>query len=422
MSKELLESLGIDSTLPQRRILELLQDKNIEILERLDNCSDPDRAKQLQAQQREVENAILTLSTAVSLDRMVQSQSRSDAEQPAADQGSSSPEDRYNQALLDYQAGNVEQAIPVLNEFAQEGNVLACMLVGNHLLNIGETDDGKRLLQTAAQAGEGTASLLLAQQFWREGNTVYARSWAKEALDRKIPGSGRILAQISVDEGRHREAIEALLVELDHVSGYDCYAITQDIIRLMNNAGLSATERHRYQTALDAKTAGDSQIQAYIAEEHKQAKSERLSKPRQIAFFAVFSVVLFAIVRVPLSDLFSLFSFEYDDGFPLRIFTDLFLCYGGLVVGSYISYAVLRKLSGKLWCISVWRAFLYPIFIFIVVFFAVGILVCILAIFKTDLDVYSPNGFGVMASVYSGLFAACVVSATGGSSLLSKQN
>lgn len=71
MNEALFEKHGIDPNLPIEQLLKQLQSKNLELLERMGNCSDDARLAQLQADQREVEDFLSILSSAVSLDRQV---------------------------------------------------------------------------------------------------------------------------------------------------------------------------------------------------------------------------------------------------------------------------------------------------------------------------------------------------------------
>ena len=267
----LLKKLGIDPNLSSQQILDKLQEKNLECLERLESCSDPQRAAELQASQREIEDAILRFSAGVSLNRQVDK--RVQSEPTAAPQAGAplSDEQRLGKAMQDYQAGRGRDALPVLEEFAQRGDLLASMLAANLLLQSGQgTDRAKRYLYTAAERGEGSAALLLAQQYIKEGNTISAEKYARMALQAQIPSSGQLTAQLCQLNGRPMDAVEALYSALEWTVGYDRYALTKQICILLRGEG--ATDVGKWMKALRERLAGDTSCLSLLEEVRKEQK------------------------------------------------------------------------------------------------------------------------------------------------------
>lgn len=274
----LLKKLGIDPNLSSQQILDKLQEKNLECLERLESCSDPQRAAELQASQREIEDAILRFSAGVSLNRQVDKRVQSE---PAAAPQAGAPlsdEQRLGKAMQDYQAGRGRDALPVLEEFAQRGDLLASMLAANLLLQSGQgTDRAKRYLYTAAEGGEGSAALLLAQQYIKEGNTISAEKYARVALQAQIPSSGQLTAQLCQLNGRPMDAVEALYSALEWTVGYDRYALTKQICILLRGEG--ATDVSKWMKALRERLAGDTSCLNVLDETRKEQKNANKITP-----------------------------------------------------------------------------------------------------------------------------------------------
>ena len=220
MDQELLRTLGIDPTLPLEELLEQLQDKNLEFLERLDNCSDPVRAEELRKTQKKIEDAIMTCSTGVSLERKIkkhQERSSQAADDPSA--GTAQGNDRLNAAIADYQAGDLDRALPVLEEYARQNHILACLLTADILKQNNRTVDAMVYLGVAAEQGDGTAAFMLAKLCLEQHNYVSAQRWGRLAMEQKIDRSGTLLFAASREED-----IKPILEELSWMSPADRYA------------------------------------------------------------------------------------------------------------------------------------------------------------------------------------------------------
>lgn len=261
MSEALLEKHGIDPDLPIEQLLEQLQSKNLELLERMDSCSDNARLAQLQADQREVEDFLSILSSAVSLDRQVAKK--------AAQPSPAASADPLQAALQDYQEGKIGAALPVLREHADQGDTLCCILTANILMNQHQTQEGKEYLYAASAAGSGTASLMLAQTYQHDNVLPSAIKWGKLALEQKEKGSGRFLAPLYLQNNQPDQAAEAYIGELGLVSQYDLYLLTHDIVALLNKDCLSPAAAKRLREETLARIQNDSRCMDYWQEQKR---------------------------------------------------------------------------------------------------------------------------------------------------------
>ncbi len=263
MDKELLKKYNIDPALPPEQILALLQSKNLELLERMGSCSDDARLAQLQGEQQEVEQACLYLAGAVSLDRQVAQTDQHQQSGQAADSSLAA-------ALQDYRSGNLDSALPVLEEHARQGDPLCCNLVANILLSQKRAKEAKEYLYLAANAGDGTAALQLARQYEHEGKLSPAIKWAQEALKQKEAGSGRLLASLFQKNNTPDLAVDAYLSELDRATKYDLYLLTHDIVSLLSAGILSPAAAKRLRTQTAEKIKNDSRSMDYWLEHTKE--------------------------------------------------------------------------------------------------------------------------------------------------------
>lgn len=300
MNEALFKKYGIDPGLPTEQILEQLQSKNLELLERMGSCSDNARLAQLQTDQQEVEDAISTLSSAVSLDRQVAKKAAQPSPTAAADP--------LQAALRDYQAGRTNAALPVLKAHADQGDPLCCILTANILLNQNShAQEAKEYLYTAATAGNGAASLKLAQVYQKEHVTPSAIKWGKLALEQKEKGSGRFLAPLYLQNNQPDQAAEAYIGELALVSQYDLYLLTHDIVALLNKNRLSPAADKRLRAETLAKIQNDSRCMGYWQEQMKTQKPgrsiqrslnvKRLFSPIAVAFAAATTGISFYLIN-----------------------------------------------------------------------------------------------------------------------------
>lgn len=284
MNEALFKKYGIDPGLPTEQILEQLQSKNLELLERMGSCSDNARLAQLQTDQREVEDAISTLSSAVSLDRQVAKK--------AAQPSPAASADPLQAALQDYQAGKIGAALPVLREHADQGDTLCCILTANILMNQHQTQEGKEYLYAASAAGSGAASLMLAQTYQHDNVLPSAIKWGKVALEQKEKGSGRFLAPLYLKNGQPDQAAEAYISELALVSQYDLYLLTYDIVALLNRGKLSPAAAKRLREETLVKIQNDSRCmdcwQKQMCAQQQERREERKERIEQFSWRIAF--------------------------------------------------------------------------------------------------------------------------------------
>lgn len=280
MTKQLFQKLGIDvDLLSQEEVLEQLQQKNLEYLERLDNCSDEGRAKELKEAQAEIEEAILVYSSGVSLTQQVQARA-AEAAQTAAPAASAAPdaaptdEQRYYAALQDYQAGNGAQALPVLEEFARKGDPTASMLTACLLLERngpGDAERAKELLGRAVDRGDGVAALALANVYIDESNYPMAERFAVQALNLGNSDSAGLLVKL-VQRPESRIDTESLIRAAECSDGYERY----EFFRCAYGRTLSDEQKKRLQ-----KIAEDDPACGKLLKDAKEAKATAVSQQKK---------------------------------------------------------------------------------------------------------------------------------------------
>lgn len=249
MDQSILQKYNIDPALPPEQVMDLLQSKNLELLERIGNCSDPQRLGQLQSDQKVLEDALMQLSGAISLNRQVASRN--------AQTGQVSSGGPLQTALLDYQAGNYDAALPVLAEHARQGDPLCCTLAANILLAQDHPREAKEFLYAAADAGNGTAALMLAHQYNREENTDMGIRWAKKAVELQEPESRRLLASLYSTVHQTDQALLVRVEDLETATGYDRRAVLIDLACLLKYDTTSSTVAKQILDRVQLKLEGD---------------------------------------------------------------------------------------------------------------------------------------------------------------------
>ena len=298
MGIEFLNKLGISADLPSDQILERLQDKNLEYLERIESCQDQQRLTELRATQQQIEGAIMSLSTGMTLSR--QAKTKTDAELASVQPDSGDAAEptsmtvsavTYNDALTAFQRGDHQAALPVMQNYAEKGDVQACLLTAHILSQQGKDEDTKRYLFTAARQGEDIAVLMLAQQYYREGNYVSAEKWARTLYDKQYPGSGSLLTSILALKGMTPVVMDPIIKELEWLQGYERYEQVQRICEYIDKCFTSAEKPYiisklRYAVRTDATCVKsvDSRFGAPVgAESHEQTEKSFADTARSVS-------------------------------------------------------------------------------------------------------------------------------------------
>lgn len=279
---KLLKELNIDSSLPLGQILEALQEKNLEYLERLENCGDEGRAQKLREMQKRIEDAVMTCSSSVSLEGRIRKQEKELSDNAKAQtvpvQSAPTEPDRSVAAAVGlYQQGRYDEAIPLLQEHAGD-DTLACLLLSKIFLQKNQKDQARRYLYDASKLGDDGAALMLAQQYYQEKNYISAEKWAKDAMNRNVPKSGSLMMHILMDQGKQKEAIEPGIRELQWAKGYDKYAQVKSLCLMIQQ--LPVKERPKCYGALKAAIKDDPQSLALVKEDSvrtdKQLRADRV--------------------------------------------------------------------------------------------------------------------------------------------------
>lgn len=295
MDEALLKKYGIDPTLPTSQLLEQLQNKNLELLERMGSCSDETRLSQLQAEQKEVEDVISSLSCAVSLDRQVV---RKQTGQAAADP--------LQLALQSYQSHDYDAAFPVLAEHARQGDPLCCILTANILLARNQLKEAKEYLYAAANAGNGTAALQLAQLYQKENLLPSAVKWAQKAVEQKEPGSWKLLSVLLATSGQPEKAIQTRLQELESATGYRRRDVLIDTASLLRSPGVSPGTVRQVTQQVGERLREDSVNYEYWTGQTGSLLKKAAAPPDGIPAFSLFLSVASPILS------FCLLAFDYD--------------------------------------------------------------------------------------------------------------
>lgn len=245
MNEAILKKYDIDPQLSTEEILDRLKSKNLELLERMDSSTDEARRTELRTEQQELEEVIIALSCTASLDRQV-TQKRGGEGDPA-----------LQLALQSYQAHDYDAAFPVLEERAQQGDPLCCILTANILVSREKTADAKEYLYLVANEGNGAAAMQLAQLYQKENLLPPAVKWARVAVEQKEPGSRKLLAALLGKSGQHEEALQVRFAELDTATGFDRREILVDMVSLIKDPGVTSDVGNKFRDEVKAKLAGD---------------------------------------------------------------------------------------------------------------------------------------------------------------------
>lgn len=183
--EELLRKLGISSNQSSKAIAEALGAKQMEYLERLDNVEDEARREQLQAELKQIEEAIVEVSngawqgvtgmkrdtaTQESFEDLKQQEIPKEKETLQAESDASPDLIEYERVNDIYEA-DVAKGFPLMKELAEKGNMFAQFNMGAHY-DFGENcerdvEEAIRWYEKAAENGHMAAMFNLANCYYR---------------------------------------------------------------------------------------------------------------------------------------------------------------------------------------------------------------------------------------------------------------
>lgn len=133
--EKLLENLGIEETQDAMEILDALQEKQIEYLERLDAVEDERRRTQLEEELKEIELAISSMSWMVKKNQTGMLRDKGEPQTKVAIVPAKKLEQRYQEAIEAWEKDEDIEAVQVIQELAVGGYVPAQCKLAHMLLN-----------------------------------------------------------------------------------------------------------------------------------------------------------------------------------------------------------------------------------------------------------------------------------------------
>lgn len=251
MNSDLFAALGLDKGLPPEILLEELETKNLEYLERLDACTDEVRMAELRKTQEEIESTLQDLRSGVSLQKDAPKQredvtSKTSSKTPA---GSA----RKAQKKTPPPAGT---AIPAQRT--------------------------RREIFEAAQAGDGGAALELAQEYYKEDNYESAWKWGKAAHQLKEVGACQFLMGLYGKAGNSDELLSMCVEEIGRLTGYDQYSLCESFCSFLQDKKLSPQQRKKAAETVLGSLSPDFPARTLV-EEVVQTAEEAIAQEKQDA-------------------------------------------------------------------------------------------------------------------------------------------
>lgn len=138
------------------------------------------------------------------------------------------------QAVVLYQSGDPQAALPIFQSYAEQDE-LAAMLAAKILKESGDEVGYRRYLFLAAdKLNSGSAALMLANDYFQADNHGAALIWAEKAHRAKTKGAGQLLLRLSEKTGQWEKCLALALEELAWMTGYERFSLCEEIRALLD--------------------------------------------------------------------------------------------------------------------------------------------------------------------------------------------
>ncbi|NLI61252.1 MAG: leucine-rich repeat protein [Clostridiales bacterium] len=298
---DLLMKLGIEPNLSVDETMELLQEKNLEYLERIQSCQDDVRREELLKLQEQIEEAIDSLSMGILIAADAQTrQSESNREKTLQDQ--------YLEAVGAYKNQGYKHAFAVLETFARQGDLTAQIICGDCQLHLGSLHEAKRWFYLAAEQGEISGMLMLARCYMDENNLTAAEEWAIKAAEGHTREASKLMIKIKDIQGKPLEAYRWACRDLFSLYGYEYHVAMleakkrlSDILTAMGINGDSIDEQIDFLNKLKAQSQSKQEteiIEAKLLEKQEELKVFKKREKAKRAFQRKFRIKTVAVILV----------------------------------------------------------------------------------------------------------------------------